>query len=192
MARPKAADFVVSKNFQCKNFQSKTISCSFEPKEQLRLRKKLGRKRVFGQFEIFHLTSEEVFDIFCIWIQILHQSVSNSYLFMCWLVVTYILMWMAQAGPDVSPIQFCRRVRASSRVNTSKLPYLGWALAGYQGYPRVRASYPRVSGTERAREKTKSADGKGIKGNIGSGFKVQGGPEREMILCHNKFPLLQY
>ena len=65
-------------------------------------------------------------------------------------------------------------------------------LAGYQGYPRVRASYPRVSETERAREKTKSADGKGIKGNIGSGFKVQAGPEREMILCHNKFPLLQY
>ena len=64
MARPKAADFVVSKNFQCKNFQIQTISCSFEPKEQLRLRKKLRRKRVFGQFEIFHLTSEEVFDVF--------------------------------------------------------------------------------------------------------------------------------
>ena len=46
----------------------------------------------------------------------------------------------------------------------------------------MRASYPRVSGTERAREKTKSADGKGIKGNIGSGFKVQGELEREPMI----------
>ena len=84
---------------------------------------------------------------------------------MCWLVVTYILMSMAQAGPDVSPIQFCRRATPLEQATpiasyptppaanypTSKLPH-------QKATPPAEASHHRVSGTQRARENTKSAD----------------------------------
>ena len=132
MARPKAADFVVSKNFQCKNFQSKTISCSFEPKEHLRLRKKLRRKRVFGQFEIFHLTSELVFDIFCIWIQILHQSVSMwIHIFSCvgWSSLTYWCGWHRL-------VLTCLRYNFAAGWGRA----LGWTLAGYPTVSSSRAT----------------------------------------------------